>query len=900
MVPAEDSQINRENGWVAAEDGRSATTTILADKTIAAFKNRTELDKKSVRIECLVSADAAANNVDDKVLTNVAEITGYSSPDRDSEPNIDPTTINYATWSGDRTNPEDLSDPNRFYPGVEDDDDFEKVVIKIKSFDLALKKFITKINGKELTTSREPQVDTTKLKAGTSTDATYTTNKTLVEVKKGDLVTYKIRVYNEGETDGYAEEITDFIPAGLGYLLNYKNNVSNNWTIPQGATNKKLSEIESGTSNLKAEDFEGNTALNDQIVVLGGGKFKSTKLAGPKHTGEIEENIVNYTSSHECSGTEGLDLGKPYIKIEQSSDSNYCDVLVRYNNGIAGITFDFSNNLHQHAIAPNDPEVKEVKFRIEYPSGVNDVEMTAQGIDNVENTVSFTTTYKDNSASGSVDNLIPAFDGTKLSYKDVEITCIVLSEDTANNNLRNIAEIAKHSDKDGLSVTDRDSKPNTVDPATYPDGEKQVNDGKPQDDHDYENLYTPTAKYFDLALQKFITKLNNDEVKDRAPTITKNSDGTFRYSHPTEALPVANNDEITYTIRVYNEGDIDGYAKEVMDDIPKGLEFLPDHATNKEFEWKMYDKDGKETTDVKQAASVKTTYLSKEKEANGRQNLIKAYNAATMQAPDYKDVKLVFKVAETALADKTKRDIINTAEITANQDPNGKNIDDRDSIPGNKKPGEDDIDQEKVNVKYFDLSLKKTIAKIVITENGKTREIVPKSDKDLLKVEINRKYLATTTVKVIYNITITNEGQIAGYAKEVKDYIPKGLVFNEKDNPNWSKVSTDCVRTEALANTLIEPGKNATVQISLEWDKNADNLGEKINVAEISKDYNDHGSPDIDSTPDNQKPGEDDIDNAPVILSISTGEEPVYVVLSTTVMLILAVGIALIKKYVLV
>ena len=394
--------------------------------------------------------------------------------------------------------------------------------------------------------------------------------------------------------------------------------------------------------------------------------------------------------------------------------------------------------------------------------------------------------------------------------------------------------------------------------------------------------------------------MNNDEIKDRVPTVTKNSDGTFRYSHSSDALSVANNDEITYTIRVYNEGDLDGYAKEVMDDIPKGLTFLPENATNKEYEWKMYDKDGKETTDVNQAVTVKTSYLSKEKEADNRQNIIKAYNAETMKTPDFKDVKIVFKVSETALADKTKRDIINTAEIASNQDENGKNIDDRDSTPANNKAGEDDIDQEKVNVKYFDLALKKTIAKIVITENGKTREIVPKSDKDLLKVELNRKYISTTVVKVVYNITITNEGQIAGYAKEIKDYIPKGLVFNQNDNPNWTPVATDCIRTEALANTLLEPGKNATVQVTLEWDKDQNNLGEKINVAEISKDYNDNGSPDIDSTPDNKKDGEDDIDNAPVILSISTGEEPVYIVLSTTVMMILAAGITLIKKYVLI
>ena len=780
-----DGSINDTYKWVPSDDGRSAKTDYLKDSTINAYSGSGSLDSLYVQIECTIASDIADTLAASKVLTNVAAITGYSEEDKDSSAESTPSAIT-DTYSGNTSNKADLSDSNYFYKGQEDDDDFEKVQINPleKEFDLALKKFITKINGQAVATSREPVVDTSKLKDGTSKDATYTMPKTALAVKKGDIVTYTIRVYNEGERAGYAEEVSDFLPAGLGYLMNYKANVTNKWAIPEGAQTIKLSEVENGTANLKADDFTaGTTALADQIVVKGSGKFTSTKLA-----------------------------------------------------------------------------------------------------------------------STSTDNLIPAFDATnnKLSYKDIEVTCIVLSDEISNNNLRNIAEVAKNTDENKQPVTDRDSIPGTVDPNNYPDGEKTSNDGKTQDDHDYENLTTPSTKDFDLALQKFITKLNNDSITNRVPTITKNADGTFRYSHSSEALPVGNNNEITYTIRVYNEGDIDGYAKEVMDDIPTGLVFLPEHSTNKAYEWKMYDKDGKETTDVKQAVQVKTNYLSKEKETDSRQNLIKAYDANTMQTPAYRDVQIVFKVAETALTDKTKRDIINTAEITDDQDKDGNSVDDKDSTPGNKKDGEDDIDREKVNVKYFDLALKKTLAKIVITENGKTREIVPANENDLLKVEINRKYLSTTTVKFVYNITVTNEGQIAGYAKEIKDYIPKGLVFNQNDNPNWTPVSADVIRTEALASTLLEPGKSATVPVTLEWNRDENNLGEKINVAEISKDQNDYGSPDIDSTPDNQKSGEDDIDDAPVILSISTGEEPVYVVLSTTVLVILATGIALIKKYVLI
>lgn len=777
MTLAENSNINKIYGWTASSDGRVATTEYLSDSVIDAYAGSGELESLYVQIECKIADDLADNITENVVLTNVAEITGYSRTDNDSEPSVDPSTIDTKTFTGNKDNKDELDDPNYYYKGLQDDDDFEKVVISPNNdvFDLALRKFITKINGKSLSTSREPKVDVSKLKDGTSTNATYTHPKTTLEVSKGDIVTYTIRVYNEGDIDGYAEEISDFIPAGLGYLKDYTKNIENKWSIPSDARTTKLSQIENGTSNLKKEDFTGSTSLGDQVVVIGGGKFVSTALS-----------------------------------------------------------------------------------------------------------------------SSSSSNLIKAFDkesGNSLSYKDVEVTCIVLADSIENNNLKNIAEIKKDSNSEGKG--DRDSTPDTVDPNNYPNGEGN------QDDHDYENLTLPAEKKFDLSLQKFITGVNDSKVSGREPTITKNSDGTFRYSHTTEALKVANKDLVTYTIRVYNEGDIDGYAKEVMDDIPAGLKYLPDNNVNKEFEWKMYDKSGKETTDVNQATSIKTQYLSKENEKNGRSNLIEAYNDSK-QTPSYRDVRVVFEVVETALPNKTERTIINTAEITDDEDKYGNPVDDKDSTPGNNKSGEDDIDRERVSVKYFDLALKKSLTKIIITENGKSREINAKNEDDLLKVEINRKYINKTTVKFVYNITVTNQGEIAGYAKELKDHIPAGLKFVKEDNKDWTEVSKDVVKTEALANTLLEPGKSASVAITLEWENSENNLGQKVNIAEISKDQNDVNSPDIDSTPDNFKEGEDDQDDAPVILSISTGEEPVYIVLSTTVMAILVTGIVLIKKYVLI
>ncbi len=783
---AEDSHINETYGWEKISSGENVDvykSEYLNNTPIRGFdkENGTQLDSQYVQIEVKVSDNAVASSV----LTNVAEIyDDFNSGDIvDSEPrNNDYTQKDYDTskYTGDTNNKEDLSDKNYHYKGIEDDDDFAKVIVEGKVFDLSLQKFVTKVNKNAPKTNREPKVDVAPLKRGEN-DAKYTTIKNPVSVNVGDIVTYTIRVYNEGDLAGYAEEVSDYLPDGLGFLVGHTTNIDNYWSIPGDSKTIKLSKIENATKNLSVDDFNDITSLSDVEVVVGKVKLTSTKL--------------------------------------KSSETD-------------------------------------------------------------------------------TKNLIKAFDkenGTKLDYKDIQVACIVLSTDVTNNNLRNIAEIAKHSDEDrNNDIIDRDSTPNTVDPDNYPGSNKD----KDIDDNDYEVLTPEEEKEFDLSLQKFITGVNNSKVEGREPTISKNADGEIKFTSNVTPLAVANNDLITYTIRVYNEGDLAGYAKEVADNLPKGLEFVKDNETNKKYDWKLYDKNGNETSDLSQAVTVKTDYLSKAKsEARNDNCLISAYDKETERL-DYKDIQIVFKVVESSI-ESSDRKIKNIAEIADDEDEYGNPIDDIDSTPNNNKDGEDDIDDEEVYVKYFDLALQKDLVKIIVVENGKTREIAVSSTDGLQKVEVHRKRINSTTVKFVYNITVKNEGQIAGYATEIKDYIPEGLEFVPADNSQWTQSSDRIITTNALANTLLQPGETASVQVTLKWINGDNNFGLKTNVAEISADKNDSNSPDIDSTPNNNVPGEDDIDDAPVMLEISTGTAPTYLALTTTVLAILATGIILIKKYVL-
>ena len=405
---------------------------------------------------------------------------------------------------------------------------------------------------------------------------------------------------------------------------------------------------------------------------------------------------------------------------------------------------------------------------------------------------------------------------------------------------------------------------------------------------------------FDLALRKFITKVQDTDVTTRIPQV-KYENRQITYEHTKEPVVVHVNDVVIYTLRIFNEGNIDGYASEITDDIPDYLEYLPENETNTQYLWKMYDKDGNETQDVSKAEKVKTTYLSKDNEKTAGENLLKAFGG-NVENISYKDIKIAFKVKDP---NSNTYIITNHAQISDDSDKDGKPIEDIDSKPGEWNEGEDDQDVEHVKVEYFDLALLKYVTKAIVIENGQERITETgynglEDPEPVVKVEIKRNQLNNVIVKFAYGIKITNEGDIPGYAKEITDYVPAGLRFEASDNPEWKDEGNNVISTRQLEGTLLQPGESAVVEVVLTWINGADNLGEKTNTAEISEDYNDHGDiPDRDSTPDNQVPGEDDIDIAKVILTISTGIGQTFFGLTIGLLSTILIGIVLIKKFVL-
>ena len=951
----EDSQINRENGWhpyTGQEPGWTnvIATEKLADVTIPAFDNSQSngtnkekgLSYRDVQVEFKVLLDEldkdTLENIYSNGIKNISEITEDDGDDNDSDPNDKKET--------------------------EDDQDYDIIIPPApERFDLALKKFIVSINGGEQVQNRFLSVNSDNL-ANDGHDADYELDKTVIKVKSGKNVVYTIRVFNEGSIDGYVKELRDTLPEGLKFVPKEDSEINShyNWNERDGQVY---------TDYLKDEKIPAynpeNRATDEARHIIDGISYRDVQIELTMISKDPSKTIVNIaeiTLDANDKNREDPD-SDPNNDNPQEDDQDYDNIIptvydlalkksvmtVTSANGTIkvlpedqkrsievtstdklknrGAKANADYKLNKTPVSIADGDIVTYTIRV-FNEGNEDaivkelVDTIPEGLVLAKYETNSDGTYKSGSktnckyrwterkdnGSGRLtgvvtdylkDTVIEKFDESQadgknkvkgLSYADVEIEFIVSLENIPDNTYQNIMKngiknIAEITEDDG---DDTDSEPDDNDPN--------------EDDEDYDIII---PKEFDLALRKFITQIDEKQYTNRIPQVSLDN-GEIKYSHPKDSLVVVKGQTVIYTIRVFNEGTQNGYASEITDDLPTGITFLPDHATNKKYKWKMIDKDGKETEDVSKAVKVTTDYLSREQENKTGENLLKAFDKTKPVSntnPDYKDVQIAFKVTKD---DPTvnPRVITNTAQISEDTDEKGNEVEDKDSIPGNDLDGEDDIDVEHIELKVFDLSLLKYVSEVVVNENGQEKSIITnytglENPEPVVKVELDYSRLPNTQIKYIYTIKITNEGDIEGYAKEITDRIPNGLAFNEEDNTEykWKVKEGGIVTTDYLKDKLLRPGESAELKIVLRWVNSRDNMGQKVNVAEITKDENEYGVNDIDSTPNNNKDGEDDQDNAIVLLLTNTGSRPIHITLIITVISLLGTGMYLIKRYVL-
>lgn len=187
----------------------------------------------------------------------------------------------------------------------------------------------------------------------------------------------------------------------------------------------------------------------------------------------------------------------------------------------------------------------------------------------------------------------------------------------------------------------------------------------------------------------------------------------------------------------------------------------------------------------------------------------------------------------------------------------------------------------------FDLKLNKTITKVTV-QNAKGTTQDEYEGTTFTKTEIASKYLTGSTVYVEYTMTVSNEGDVAGYAKKIIDYVPEGMTFNSslKDNQGWYTGTDGNLYYTGLADTELKAKESRTIKLILTKQMTEENTGLVNNVAEIYEDYNIYGISDCNSTPGNKAQGENDLGSADISILIKTGETFIYVsVIITTILL---------------
>ena len=189
----------------------------------------------------------------------------------------------------------------------------------------------------------------------------------------------------------------------------------------------------------------------------------------------------------------------------------------------------------------------------------------------------------------------------------------------------------------------------------------------------------------------------------------------------------------------------------------------------------------------------------------------------------------------------------------------------------------DNINIGLVKKNKLDLNISKYVSKISIS-NDLGNTIKEYNDTTLAKAEIKAKYLNGSTVVVEYKIQVTNQGNVAGYVKDIVDNKAKDLQFNSSINKDWYQ-SGDTLHTTSLSNTKIEPGETKELTLVLTKTMTESNTGLVNNTAQIASSSGENGA---ESTTNGKG-------SANVIISVSTGALISYV--SITIIILTALGL---------
>ncbi|RMD73876.1 MAG: DUF11 domain-containing protein, partial [Bacteroidetes bacterium] len=330
-----------------------------------------------------------------------------------------------------------------------------------------------------------------------------------------------------------------------------------------------------------------------------------------------------------------------------------------------------------------------------------------------------------------------------------------VTPDATPDNVINGGELIAAEDGSGTERIDddRDSEADEIaDNDVWIDDEIDLTPPADEDDHDVEGV-----PVFDLALRKTTAQVE----------------------------PVTVGDDVTYTITIFNQGNLTAENVGLIDHLPQGFALSPNDANG----WTAQG-------DTAAIATVAGPIAP----GDSAQIQIVLRVLATAEAGIWYNTTEIRSAQELGGIDRTNDDL----DSTPDDDPTNDNLTD-DAIDGNGLDGadEDDHDVAPVEVEIIDLALRKT-----------TDHTAPVEDGD----------------DVIFEIEVTNQGSIPMYNIGLIDHYPPGFVLSPNDANGWTD-NGDGTASLTLPGPVM-PGDHYTVGIVLQLaDKVV--LGTLDNVAEI-------------------------------------------------------------------
>lgn len=257
--------------------------------------------------------------------------------------------------------------------------------------DLTLRTFIKELNNQEVS-SREPNVQTV------DGELKYLHTKEPVNVEEDDLITYVIRVYNEGGKATKVNEITTYLPEGLEFVQTDRTNVRNAWKVSEDG--RKI--VSDGLADTEISAYEGSgvpdyAELEMVVRVVLHTELEEIRLV---NISEITSAAEKDENANFGSITNGVDntykydeaitsTAESYIKGQEDDDdfenvSLASDLVVSYDLAVKDIDVDTKELLNGGEFELQDSERNVVATGVTENEGVLDfgiIRKVGSGVD---------------------------------------------------------------------------------------------------------------------------------------------------------------------------------------------------------------------------------------------------------------------------------------------------------------------------------------------------------------------------------------------------------------------------------------------------------------------------------------------------------------------------------------